>query len=183
MRLLMWINCQALTAWVISSEDARVGQSEVRPGMARQNTCLFLGFRRKGERSSSNPPVRSYNATGRPVSAIKVQTKERRDVRCPQCGRPMPLSKLLFREDFRCMGCHVPLHVSVAYSRVLVLLSALASLVLLWELGIRDLRLFFFLLPLGFLILTLIVRAAPFVVPPRLYIGKPSVITKLDLSS
>jgi hypothetical protein len=36
----------------------------------------------------------------------------------------MPLSKLLFREDFQCIGCQVPPRVSVAYSRVLVLLSA-----------------------------------------------------------
>jgi len=75
-----------------------------------------------------------------------------------------------------------PLHVSVAYPRVLVLLSALASLVLLWKLGIRDLRLFLFYLPLGALIMTLMVRVAPFVLPPRLYVGKPpSFITKLDL--
>jgi hypothetical protein len=113
---------------------------------------------------------------------MPVATKEKRGVRCPQCGRRMPLSKLLFREDFRCIRCQVPLYVSVAYSRVLVLLSALASLVLLWELGIRDLRLFLFYLPVGFLILTLMVRVAPFVVPPHLYVGKPSVITKLDLS-
>jgi hypothetical protein len=115
------------------------------------------------------------------VSAMQMST-ERPGVRCPQCGRRMPLSKLLFREDFRCIGCQVPLHISVAYSRVLVLLSALASLVLLWELGVRDLRLFLFYLPIGFLILTIMVRVAPFFVRPRLYVGKPSAITKLDLS-
>ena len=116
------------------------------------------------------------------MSATQMPTEERRGVRCPQCGRRMPLSKLLFRENFRCIRCQVPLHVSVAYSRVLVLLSAFTSLVLLWELGIRDLRLFLFYLPLGFLILTVMVRVAPFVVRPRIYVGKPSAITKLDLS-
>jgi len=96
----------------------------------------------------------------------------------------MPPSKLVFREDFQCIGCQVPLYVSVTYSRVGVLLSAAISLALLWELGIRDLRLFFFFLPLAFFILTIIVRVAPFVVPPRLYAGKrPSAVTKLDLSS
>src|ERR1700686_3887301 len=111
---------------------------------------------------------------------MQVPTEERRGVRCPQCGRRMPCSKLPFREDFRCIQCQVPLHVSVAYSRVLVLISAFASLVLLWELGIRDLRLFLFCLPLGFLIMTLMVRVAPFLVTPRLYVGKPpSFITKL----
>jgi len=49
------------------------------------------------------------------------------------------------------------------------------------ELEIRDLRLFFFFLPLAFFILTIIVRVAPFVLPPRLYVGKrPSAITKLN---
>jgi hypothetical protein len=72
--------------------------------------------------------------------------------------------------------------VSPTYSRVLALLSILASLAVLWELGIHDLRLFFFFLPLAYFILTLMVRVAPFVVPPRLYAGKPSVITKLDFS-
>jgi hypothetical protein len=118
------------------------------------------------------------------MSAMPVASKEKRGVRCPQCGRRMPLSKSLFREDFHCIQCHVPLHVSAAYSRVLVLLSAFSSLVLLWELGIRDARLLLFCLPLGFIIMMVMVRTAPFVVPPRLYLGKqPSAITKLDLSS
>ena len=113
---------------------------------------------------------------------MPVPLEEKRGVRCPQCGRRMPLSKLLFREDFRCIRCQVPLHVSVAYSRVLVLLSAVASLAVLWELGIRDFWLVVFFLPLGFLILTLVARAAPFVLPPRLRVGRPGAITKLDLS-
>jgi hypothetical protein len=63
-----------------------------------------------------------------------------------------------------------------------ILLSAATSFVLLWELGIRDIRLFFLFLPLAYFILTLFVRVAPFVLPPRLYAGKPqSVITNLDL--
>jgi hypothetical protein len=95
----------------------------------------------------------------------------------------MPPSKLLFRQDFRCIQCQVPLYVSPTYSRVLGLLSNLSSLALLWGLGIRDLRLFIFFLPLAFFIMTLMVRIAPFLVPPQLYAGKPSVITKLDLSS
>jgi hypothetical protein len=65
----------------------------------------------------------------------------------------------------------------------MVLLSAFISLALLWGLGIRDLRLFLFFLPLGFLILTFVARLAPFVVRPHLYLGKPSAITELDLSS
>jgi hypothetical protein len=55
---------------------------------------------------------------------------------------------------------------------VLVLLSAFASLLLLWEVGIHVLWLFLFCLPVGFVILTVMVRVAPFLVPPRLYVGK-----------
>lgn len=117
------------------------------------------------------------------VAAMQVPLGEKRGARCPECGRRVPLSKLMFREDFRCIRCQATLHVSVGYSRLLVLLSALASLALLWECGIKDLWLFILLLPVGFLLLTLIVRAAPFVVPPRLHAGKPpTAITKLDLA-
>ena len=117
------------------------------------------------------------------VSAMQPPTTETRGVRCPQCGRRIPPAKLIFRGDFQCIGCQVPLHVSVAYPRVLVLLSIFTSLAVWWIFGIRDLRLFLFYLPLGFLILTVIARVALFAVPPRLYVGKPpSVITKLDLS-
>jgi hypothetical protein len=112
---------------------------------------------------------------------MQVSAKERRGVTCPQCGRGMPLSKALFREDFRCILCQVPLYVSVAYSRTLVLLSMITSLALLWTLGIRNLLLLLFL-PLGFVVLTIMVRLAPLVVSPRVYMGKPSTMTKLDLS-
>jgi hypothetical protein len=101
---------------------------------------------------------------------------------CPQCGGRVPLSMLLFRRDSRCIRCRVPVHVSPMYSRVLVLLSAFASIVLLWELGVRDLRLLLFYLPVGFLILTVMVRVAPFVVAPRLYVGEVSGTTRLHLS-
>jgi len=95
----------------------------------------------------------------------------------------MPSSRLLFRQDFRCIQCQVPLYASSTYSRVPSVVSILFSLALLWELGIRDLGLFFFFLPLAYFILTLMVRVAPFLVPPLLYAGKPSAITKLDLTS
>jgi hypothetical protein len=94
-------------------------------------------------------------------------------VRCPECRGHIPCSKLLLRHDFRCIRCQTPLHPSLIYTRVLVLLSAASSCVLLWAVGIRDWRLFLFYFPVGFLILTLVVRVAPFVVRPRLYVGKP----------
>jgi hypothetical protein len=91
----------------------------------------------------------------------------------PSCciGKTFSASDVRFHSTFQ-------LHIHVFWFCL-----APSSLVLLWELGIRDLRLFLFYLPLGFLILTLMVRVAPFLVPPRLYVGKPpSAITKLDLS-
>ena len=106
-----------------------------------------------------------------------------RRVRCPRCGGQIPVSKVVFREDLHCARCGVPLHVGVTYSRVLVLLSLLVSLAALWVTGIRDVRLLLFYLPLGFLILTVVVRLAPLVVPPGLQLGKPTTgITRLDLS-
>jgi hypothetical protein len=93
----------------------------------------------------------------------------------------MPISKLFFREEFQCSGCHTPLHASVNYSRALVLLSGLASLALLWAVGMRNFWLFLLLLPVGFAILTIVVRVAPVLIRPRLYVGKPSAFTKLDL--
>jgi hypothetical protein len=111
-----------------------------------------------------------------------MQEGRRSFVRCPQCSGRVHISMLLFRKDSRCIRCRVPLHVSPAYSRALVLLSAFTSIVLLWELGIRDLRFFLFYLPVGFLVLTIMVRVAPFVVAPRLYVGKLTATTTLDLS-
>ena len=100
---------------------------------------------------------------------------------CPHCGARISISNLLFREDFHCNRCQTPLHVSVNYSRILVLLSALISFLLLWAAGIQYLWLLLLSLPLGFLILTVVVRVVPLVVHPPLYVGKPSVFTKLDL--
>jgi uncharacterized paraquat-inducible protein A len=104
-----------------------------------------------------------------------------RYVCCPHCGARIPISKLIFREEFQCSRCQTPLHVSVNYSRALVLFSGLISLVFLWAVGIPYLWLLLLFLPLGFLILTMVVRVASLVVHPRLYVGKPSAFTKLDL--
>ena len=104
-----------------------------------------------------------------------------RYVCCPHCGARMPISRLFFRDDLQCSRCQTPLYVSVNYSRALVLLSGLISFVLLWAVGIRNIWLFLLFLPLGFPILTVMVRVAPILVYPRLYTGKPSTITKLDL--
>jgi hypothetical protein len=103
-------------------------------------------------------------------------------VTCPQCGARWWPSKLIFRRDFRCSRCQSILHVSPTYSRALVLLSAFTSLALLWLLGIRDLRLCLFYVPVGFLVLTIMVRFVPLILAPRLFVGELSRTTGLNLS-
>jgi len=66
-----------------------------------------------------------------------------------------------------------------------MVLSLAASVVLLWAAGIPDFQRFMFYLllylPIGFLIFTVLVRVAPFVVPPRLYVGKPGKLHVITL--
>lgn len=108
---------------------------------------------------------------------------DRRHVLCPHCDVRISISKRLFREDLQCSRCQTPLYVSVNYSRTLVLLSALISFVLLWCARVRFFWLLVLLLPLIALVLSVLVRIAPFVVRPRLYVGEPpSVFTKLNLT-
>lgn len=102
-------------------------------------------------------------------------------VSCPSCSAQLPISKSLFRQDLRCSRCQTRLHVSVNYSRALILLSAGLSLVLLWAAGIRNLWLFVLYLPLGFTIATVVVRIAPFIVRPPLRVGEPGFFVRLDL--
>lgn len=115
------------------------------------------------------------------MNNVRRPKVDSRSVCCPNCGAGMPISKLFFREDFHCSRCQTPLYVSVSYSRVLVLLSQLISFALLWAVGIGYFWLLLLVLPLGFFILSVVVRVAPFIAHPRLHVGKPSVFTKLDL--
>jgi hypothetical protein len=102
-------------------------------------------------------------------------------VRCPHCAARLANSKALFRQDLRCSQCQARLHVSVNYSRALYFLSLLISLVFLWAVGIRNLWLFVLYLPLGFVILTVMVRIAPYIVRPPLQVGEPGAFVQLDL--
>ena len=73
------------------------------------------------------------------------------------------------------------MHVSANYSRALVLLSGLLGFVVVWFAGIRNVWLFVLFLPVGFAILTVVVRIAPLVVRPELDVGEPSAFARLDL--
>jgi uncharacterized paraquat-inducible protein A len=109
-----------------------------------------------------------------------------RYVKCPQCGGRVPLSRRVFSEDFHCIRCDVPLHVSVWYTRSLVLLSLAIAVVLLWAAGISDLWSLVLFAPLGFMIATVLARTAIFVVPPRLCVDAVrgfATFTTLDLKA
>jgi hypothetical protein len=73
------------------------------------------------------------------------------------------------------------LHVSLNYSRTLYFLSMLTGLVLLWSAGIRNLWLLLLLFPVGFALLTVAVRVAPYIVRPALSTGEPGIFVRLDL--
>jgi len=84
--------------------------------------------------------------------------------------------------------------VSLAYIRLLILLSFLAAEILLWIANARQLFYptlglpFCFLVsvalgfPLAFLILTVLVRTVPRVAEPTLILRDPDSVTTLDLS-
>lgn len=102
---------------------------------------------------------------------------------CPACRDSIPVSTAIFREGFRCPRCGVVLHVSPTYGRTLVLLSALIGFVLVWLIGARDLvRLSLFGLPTAFLVMTVLVRVVPHLVPPSLLLRGPEHSTTLGLT-
>ena|SRR3974390_966511 len=107
-------------------------------------------------------------------------------VKCPQCGGRVPLSGSVFREDFHCIRCEAPLHVSVWYTRCLVLLSGAVALVPLWVV-ISDLWAVILFILVSFVILSVLVRTVIFVIPPPLRVGDIfagfSTFTTLDLKA
>src|SRR5437667_4175334 len=112
---------------------------------------------------------------------------------CPKCGCEVAFDKGLFRGR-RCKECGATMLVSLAYVRVLMLLSFLAAEILLWTANARELFYptlgvpFGFLasvalgFPLAFLILTVLVRTVPRVAEPTLVLRDPDSITTLGLS-
>lgn len=100
-------------------------------------------------------------------------------MRCPNCDSEVAFEKGLFRGK-RCKQCGATMRISLAYVRVLMLLSFLTAELLLWMANVRVLFYptlgvpFGFLAsfslgyPLAFLILTVLVRTVPRVVAPRL---------------
>lgn len=116
-------------------------------------------------------------------------------MRCPSCNCQVAFELSLFRGK-RCKECGGPILVSATYIRVLMLLSFVAAEIILWVTNIRELFYptlgvpFGFLAsvslgyPVGFLILTVLVRTVPRVVAPRLVLPRDwDPFTTLGLST
>lgn len=115
-----------------------------------------------------------------------------KSIACPACSSPVALTRSVFRSDFRCPHCDAELVVSPLYTRLLVLLSVLFGYALAWEIGSLGPRSCFFnipwwffvlWIPIGFLVLTLLVRVAPFIVRPALVLRQSNHTTTLNLTS
>jgi hypothetical protein len=108
--------------------------------------------------------------------------KRRRGLQCPSCHNHVTASKLIFREGVRCARCGSVLQVCAAYGRTLLLLSIMIAFLLLWMAGVRDVvRFCLFWIPTAFVVLTVAVRVAAPLLPPRLIVGQRGHINTLGL--
>jgi hypothetical protein len=72
----------------------------------------------------------------------------------------------------------------MAYQRGVNLFSAVVGFLLVWAGGVRNSVLVSMLwVPTALVILAVVLRTAPFVVPPVLVVGRPSNLTTLGLGS
>jgi hypothetical protein len=121
-----------------------------------------------------------------------MSTKHRPPATCPVCSQPVEMSKAIFSADFQCGHCGALLRVSKPYGRTLSLFGVLLGYPLAWEIGSCGPRscggipwgFYLLCLPLTFLILSFLVRIAPYLVIPTLVTRRPfeSHLTTLDLS-
>jgi prepilin signal peptidase PulO-like enzyme (type II secretory pathway) len=108
--------------------------------------------------------------------------RQRRDLRCPLCHNEVTASKLIFYEGHRCVRSDSILRVPRVYVRILVLFSFVIAFLLVWAVGVRSTVLFsLFWLPTGFLVGTVVVPAALFLLPPILVADEPGHVTTLGL--
>jgi hypothetical protein len=150
---------------------------------------------RSHHRSLENQPDHKSRGSQVPASGI-IQTSPNSKPRgsCPICSHPAEMSPAIFRTDFECEHCGAPLRISMLYSRTLVILSILIGYSVAWKVGAGSFVVFFWgvtwkflllCLPLSYLILTLIVRIAPYLVRPTLTTRQTfeSHLTTLNLSN
>ena len=98
----------------------------------------------------------------------------------------------ILRPDFRCSHCGAALQLPVWQLRSLVLFSLVIGFVLTWQLGgprdwvfgLIPWAALLLYLPVGFLILTVLVRTVPFLVRPTLVLRPPHAhMTTLNLAA
>jgi len=110
--------------------------------------------------------------------------------KCPACSSPVEISRSIFRDDVRCPHCGVALGVSTLYSRLLVVLSISLAVALVWGVAIHGVPSCLICIatglllgiPVAFLVLTLLVRIAPFLVKPTLVLRQRYQVTSLNLT-
>jgi hypothetical protein len=108
----------------------------------------------------------------------------RKRLRCPLCHCNLLISRLMFLGGLPCPQCGSILRVSTAYQRGVNLFSAVVGFLLVWIGGVRNSVLFSMLwVPTALVILAVVLRIAPIVVPPVLVVGRPSNLTTLGLGS
>jgi hypothetical protein len=118
---------------------------------------------------------------------------DRKSVACPVCTGAVEISKSLFGLDFRCPHCGAGLKVSPLYGRILALFSVLIGYALAWKIGTYGPRACFGIpwgfyllwIPIGFVVLSLLIRIVPFLVRPTLVPRQrfESHLTTMNLSS
>lgn len=119
-------------------------------------------------------------------------------VACPSCSgtitrsSTLVLTRQILRSDFRCPHCGVALQFPVWYMRSLVLLGLVIGFVLTWQLGgprdwvfgIIPWAALLLYLPVGFLVLTVLVRIVPVFARPALILRPPHAhMTTLNLAA
>jgi hypothetical protein len=102
-----------------------------------------------------------------------------RKVQCPQCFGSIQVSKAILGRDGQCIHCGAKLQVAPIYSRVLSVLSMVIGVCLMWEYGVSIFNIFVFAFPMWFLVLIVMVRVVPYIVPPRLELRDSGSFTTL----
>jgi hypothetical protein len=104
-----------------------------------------------------------------------------RRVQCSQCFGSIAVSKALLGRDSQCILCGAKLQVAPMYAQVLSVLSMAIGVCLMWAFGVPIFNIFVFAFPTWFLVLFVMVRIAPYIVPPRLELRDSTSFTTLGL--
>lgn len=106
-----------------------------------------------------------------------------REVPCPRCLAPIDATKTAnLRRGNRCIRCGAEVRVADTYARVLSVLSLVIGVALMGGFGFLVLNIFVFSPLMWFLVLMVMVRVAPYIVPPTLEFRDSGSITTLDLT-